>query len=199
MELDWEQISSSLLDFSQYSGHIHFLPWQSWFHSDGSVVFFTDIMLFKISIFTFSYFLSLCSVLFACVVFRLLLLFGSFPLECSCFPELGLSINVLGSCCLDFLFICWCISNISRLENQPFFIIVLTWSASLLFEISRFLLRFLSFISYTHFVWCCFIKSQRSSRLLSYLVHFLFCIWFVWLLRSLFVTWKKDCQHSPDV
>ena len=36
---------------------------------------------------------------------------------------------VLGVCWCVYLYICYWISSISRSENQPFFIIVLTWSA----------------------------------------------------------------------
>ena len=76
---------------------------QPWFLSYGNLVFFSDIILFKISIFIFASCVSLCSVWFGCVVLRLLLLYRSFRLECSCFSVFNVSIIVLESCCLDYL------------------------------------------------------------------------------------------------
>ena len=79
--------------------------------------FFSDIILFKISIFISSS-ASVYCVLFEWVTFRLLFLCGSFRLECSCFSVFSVLIIVLGSCCLDSLFIFWCISNISWSETN---------------------------------------------------------------------------------
>ena len=104
---------------------------QSWFLSDGNLVFFSDIILFQVSIFISSCCVCVCLVWFGCVIFRLLLLCGSFWLKCSSFSLFAVLIIVLRSYCLDSRFIFWCISNISRSDNQLFFIIVLTWLASL--------------------------------------------------------------------
>ena len=54
-----------------------------------------------------------CSVWFGCLVFPLLLVCGSFWLECS-FSVFGVSVIRLVSSCLDSLFIFWCISSILR-------------------------------------------------------------------------------------
>ena len=106
------------------------IVFQSWFLRDGNEVFFSDVILFIISTFIFSSCVSLCSVVFGCEVFRLILLCVSIRLEGSCFLVFSVSILVLRSCWHYSLFICWCISNIPRPENQSFFIIVVTWSAS---------------------------------------------------------------------
>ena len=103
----------------------------SWFLSDGNLVFFSDIILLKFSIFISSFCFSVCSMRFGCVVFRLLLVCSSFQLESSYFLVVSESIIVLGSCCLDSIFTFWCVSNSSWIENQPFFIFVLAWSVSL--------------------------------------------------------------------
>ena len=65
--------------------------------------------------------------LFGCVLFLFSEVVGSFWLDSSCLSILGVSDIVLLSCSL---FVFWCISIISRSENQPFFIIVLIWSVS---------------------------------------------------------------------
>ena len=52
---------------------------------------------------------------------------GSFRFDCFCLLILGVS-DIVFLFCLLFIFCC--ISSISRSENQPFFIIVLIWSAS---------------------------------------------------------------------
>ena len=65
--------------------------------------------------------------LFGCVAFLFSEVGSSFLLGCFCLITLDVSGTVLLSC----LFVFCCISNISRSEKQPFFIIVLTWSASL--------------------------------------------------------------------
>ena len=105
---------------------------QSWFLKDRNVVFFSDIIFFIISTFIFfSSCVSLYSVRLGCVAFRLVLLCVSVRLDGYYFSVFSVWIIVLGSCWLDSQFICWCISNISRSINKPFFIIVLTWSASL--------------------------------------------------------------------
>ena len=43
----------------------------SWFLNDGNLVFFSDIILFIISIFIFSSCVNVCFLLFGCIVFRL--------------------------------------------------------------------------------------------------------------------------------
>ena len=77
---------------------------QSWFLSDSNVVFFSDIILFMISIFIFFSCVSL-SVLFECVVFLLLFVCISVLLEVSCFSLFGMSIIVLGFCWIYSQFI----------------------------------------------------------------------------------------------
>ena len=66
--------------------------------------------------------------LFGCVAFLFSEVGDSFWLDYFCLLILGVFDIVLLS---YLLFIFWCISCISRSENQPFFIIVLTWSISL--------------------------------------------------------------------
>ena len=51
------------------------------------------------------------------------------------FPVFSVSVSLLEVCWYVCLYICWWISSISRSENQPFFIIVLTWSASFWFVV----------------------------------------------------------------
>ena len=94
---------------------------QSLFPSEGKLVFFSDIILFIISIFIIFSCFSLFSVWFGCVVFWLLLLCGSFRIEdfgCSVFI---VSIIVLGSSLLGSFFICWCISNILKSGKKSCF------------------------------------------------------------------------------
>ena len=98
---------------------------------DGNVVFFLYTILFKCFKFISYSYVSVCSVWFGGVVFRLLLVCGSFRLDCSCLSIFGMTVIVLMSCCLDWLFVFWRISSNSRSENQPFFIFVLTWSVSI--------------------------------------------------------------------
>ena len=63
-----------------------------------------------------------------CVAFLFSDVGGSFRFGYFRLLILRVSGTVLLSCSS---FIIWCISSISRSENQPFFVIVLTWSASL--------------------------------------------------------------------
>ena len=107
---------------------------QFMFLSDGKVIFYSSIILFKLSKFIVCSCVSVCSLLFWCVVFLFLLVCSSFRLDCSYSSILGVSDIVLMSR-LDLLFVFWRISSISRSENQHFFIISLTWSASLWFAI----------------------------------------------------------------
>ena len=104
------------------------------FLSDGNQVFFPYIILFRFSKFISSSCVSVCFMWFGYVVFRLLLVCGLFRLECSCFSMFTESVIILVFC-FDSIFVFWRISCISRSENQPFFIIVLTWSASFWFVI----------------------------------------------------------------
>ena len=57
---------------------------QCWFLNDVNLVFFSDIILFNFSIIISSC-VSICSVWFGCMFFRLLLLCGSIRLDCFCF------------------------------------------------------------------------------------------------------------------
>ena len=98
---------------------------QTWFLSYGNQYSFQT----KISLNFLVSFLLYVLVFVRCGVS--ILLCSSFQFECSCFSVFGVSIIVLGSYCFDSLFTFWCISNISRTEDQPFFIIVLTGSTSL--------------------------------------------------------------------
>ena len=98
------------------------------FHSDRKVDFCSFIILFKFSNFIFCSCVSVCSVLLGCVMFLFFEVSPWFLLACSCLSKPSVSDAVLVSCSL---FVFWSISNILRSENQPFFIIVLTWSASL--------------------------------------------------------------------
>ena len=52
------------------------------------------------------------------------------------FPEFIVSVVVVGVCWCVHQYIFWWISSISRLKKQPFFVIVLTWSACLWFVAS---------------------------------------------------------------
>ena len=66
-----------------------------------------------------------------------LLLSASFWLEVSGFTVFSFSVTDLGTDWYVSLHICRCISNISRLENQHFLIIILTLSASFWFVVSN--------------------------------------------------------------
>ena len=87
---------------------------QSWFLSNGNLIFFPDIILFKFFIIISFFCVSVCSVLFGYVFFRFLLLCGSFRPDFTCFSVCCMSIIVLGSFCYDCIFTFRCISNISR-------------------------------------------------------------------------------------
>ena len=104
------------------------------FLNDGKVVFSLFIILLKFSRFNFCSCDSVCSGLFACAVFGYVgfpfsEVGGSFRMGCFCLLIFAVPGNVLLLYCWSFIF--WCISIISKSENQPFFIIVLTWSACL--------------------------------------------------------------------
>ena len=98
---------------------------QSWFLREYNVVLFSDLILLMVSILVF---------------FPLGSVFAFACLKCMsfCHVEFGyesLAFLYLSSrffLCVS-LYICWWISRISRSENQPLFVIVLTWSANLWF------------------------------------------------------------------
>ena len=108
---------------------IPFLPWlyfQSWFFSDGNLVLFSDIILLNFSLFISSFCVNVCSVWFVCGVsivislrfiwVRVFLFFRTWCVD----YYIIIIIIIIMPCCLDSLFIFWCISNISKSENQPF-------------------------------------------------------------------------------
>ena len=95
----------------------------------GNVVFFSDMILLMVSIFIFFSWVSVCVCVF--VVYDSLSCSVWFGL--SGFPVFRVSFTVLGVGWCVWLYICLWISSISRSENQIFFVIVLTWSASLWF------------------------------------------------------------------
>ena len=112
------------------------------FFHDGKVVFSLFIILIKFSRFTFCSCDSVCLWLFGCalfgyVVFPFFEVGGIFLLDCFLlfflfFFFFLLILDVCGTIllsCSSFIFSC--ISSISRSENQTFFFIGLTWSASL--------------------------------------------------------------------
>ena len=89
----------------------------SMFLSDGKVVFFLFIIIFKFSKFIFCSCASVCSTMsFGCAVFLFSEVDGSFRLDWSCLSIVGMSVIVLVSCSL---FVFRCISSISRSENHP--------------------------------------------------------------------------------
>ena len=102
----------------------------SMFLNDGKVVF----SLFKIlfNFFRINFCSCVSSRLFCCVVFGWVGFpyseVGSFWMGCFCLMIFDVWGNVF---LLSWSFIYWCISMISSSENQPLFIIVLTWSPSL--------------------------------------------------------------------
>ena len=103
------------------------------FLNDGKVVFLLLKILIKLSRFDFYSRDSVCSGLFGCAVFDYVgfpfsEVGGSFRMGCFCLEIFDVPGDVLLTC---WSFIFGCISIISRSENQPFFIIVLTWSTSL--------------------------------------------------------------------
>ena len=102
--------------------------------NDGVVVFSLFKILFKFSRFNFCSCDRVCSGLFCCAVFGWLgfpfsEIGGSFRMCCVCLIIFDVPGNVLLLPCWSFIF--WWISKISGSENQPFFTLVLTWSASL--------------------------------------------------------------------
>ena len=100
---------------------------QSWFLREANVVFFSDMILLMASILVFSSWVSVCVCVFAVHG----LLSCSVWLIVSGFLEFSVLVIAFGVCWCVCLCICWWISCISRSENQSFFAIVLTCSASL--------------------------------------------------------------------
>ena len=100
---------------------------QSWFLWEGNVVFFWDMILLMVSTLVF-FLLGQC--LRLCVVVHESLSW-SVCLGVSDFSVFIVSVTAVEVCWCVCGYICWWVSSISRLENQPFFVIVLTWSASL--------------------------------------------------------------------
>ena len=99
------------------------------FLREGNVVFFSGMINLMVSTFFFSSWINF----YVCVFLVYRSLSCSVWLGVSGFPVFSVSVTVLGVCWCVWLCICWWISIISRSENQPFFVIVLTWSASLWF------------------------------------------------------------------
>ena len=129
------------------------IVFRSSFLRDCCVVFFLDIIPFIFSPFSvYSLWVCRASITIYCVSIRL---------ECSCFSVFNVAVTVLGFCWHDSFFICWCITNISRSENQLFFIAVLAWSASL---------------------WLVVLNLAHSSQILS--ISFLNPLFVGWSLRS---------------
>ena len=102
----------------------------SMFLNDGKVVFSLLKILFKFFKINFCSYVSirlLCWIVFCWVGFPFSEV-GWFWMGCFCLLIFAVSGDVF---LLSWSFIFWCISIISSSENQPFFNIVLTWSASL--------------------------------------------------------------------
>ena len=111
------------------------------------VIIFSDTFLFKISAFIFPSYIPVCSVWFGRVEFPLLLLlYSSFRLQCSYFSVFWCVDYCIRVLLLDSQFTFWCISNISKPENQPFFFIILTWPATLWLVIWNLVYSFQIFI-----------------------------------------------------
>ena len=106
---------------------------QSWFLREQNVVFFSDMILFIISTFIFPSWLIVCVFVFA--VWRSSLFSVWFWLGVSDFPVFSILVIVSGVCWCFCLYIYRWIYGILRLENQSFFVIVVTWSASLWFVV----------------------------------------------------------------
>ena len=102
------------------------------------------------------------------------------------FPEFIVSVSVVGVCWHVCLHICWWISSISRSENQLFFVIVLTLSASFWFVT-------LNLPNSVQISTRVATKIIVNASLLSSLNHFLRCsLCFEWSICSLFVYLKEE-------
>ena len=102
---------------------------QSWFLRESNVVFLSDMIFSMICSFIFSSSVNVSASVFA--MYRSLSF--SFWFGLSDCPVFSASATVNGVCWCIWLYICWRISSISRSEDQQFFVIVLTWSASIRF------------------------------------------------------------------
>ena len=162
------------------------------FLNDDKVVFSLFIILFRFSRNTFCSYDSfslglLCRELFGCVAFPFSKVGSSFLFDCFCLRTLYLSSTVLLYC----LFVFWCISNISRSENQTFFNIVPTWSACCL-KTSTFLLDLNRSFPRSS-LWRVVPKIAMQFMLIVFQVHVLrFVLWLLWFLKSSFVYLKKE-------
>ena len=121
----------------------------------------------------------------------------SFRLYCSCLSIIGASDIVLLSCSL---FVFKCISNISSSENQPFFIIVLTWSASLRLIVRKRVYSWQISIMFSISSNC--VIASKIAVQCELVVFPCPCFVFAYdLCGSLnhhSCTWKKNSQHSQD-
>ena len=106
----------------------HFLSLGSW-EKDFSLLFRHNSFHYLLIYF---FFVSVCVVLWCFGHYYLAFVFGQ---EILGFSVFSISVTILDVSWYTSLYICWRISNISASENQPSFIIVLTWSASLWFVI----------------------------------------------------------------
>ena len=155
-----------------------FGSWEMWMSSPWQTI------LFQISPFIFLFFGNLCYLWFGCVVILLLLLCGSFRWDCFCFSVFGVSIIVLGSCCFVFLFT-WCIYNVSRPENEFFFIIVFFFTCLKTSDIwnfyNSFLIPSLCRVDPKITVKCKFVVFSSNFSMLVSLVCYLFWGLVSWL------------------
>ena len=109
-----------------------------WIWLSSSLGSWEKAMWFSFQIWFFSWYLDsffLLGSMFASIFAVYRSLSCRFWLGVSGFPVFSISVTVLGVCRCVCLYICWWISIISRSENQPFFVSVLTWSASLWFVV----------------------------------------------------------------
>ena len=164
---------------------------QSLFLIEGNVVFFSDMILLMISTLICSSWVNV----FVCVLAMYRSLSCSVWLGVFGFPVFSVSVTVLGVYWCVCQYIYWWISRISRPDNQPFFLIVLTWPASLRFvvlnltnsvQISIILFLYILFVGLL-------LKQQYDACLLSSLLYFL-CrgLWFEWSICSSFVYLEKE-------
>ena len=113
-----------------------------------------------------------------------------FGLRVSGFPVFIFSVTVLGVCWYVSLYICWWIFCISTSQDQPFFIIVLTWSASLWFVVlylANSVQMSINIFLYPPSVGF-LLKWQYSACLLSSQVNVLLCrLWLGLFICSSFV------------
>ena len=138
---------------------------QSWFHREVDIVFFSDIILFIISIFIFSsvMFVPLCLAEWCFGYY-----YSAFRFGWKFLVFLYLASWLLYQHLVDMFpyIVCWCISNISWWENQPFFIIIIICSVSLWLVLNfANLTRFPSFFFPTLFLFGC---SQNNRKFIVF-------------------------------